>query len=110
MDIIPTTDPRQKYSNAFFIDSKSHASMLVSEQNKRKPVCGVSTRRPQKFTCLFIYNCEIFKMRYFSHCETYLFAMGMKKELTVAQRSTIFYCQQRGNSYRKIAETVGCSL
>jgi transposase len=36
--------------------------------------------------------------------------MGMKKELTVAQRSTIFYCQQRGDSYRKIAETVGCSL
>lgn len=35
--------------------------------------------------------------------------MGMKKELTVAQRGTIFYCQQRGDSYRKIAETVGCS-
>jgi len=49
-------------------------------------------------------------MRDFCHCETYLFAMGMKKELTVAQRGTIFYCQQRGDSYRKIADTVGCSL
>ena len=26
------------------------------------------------------------------------------------QRGTIFYCHQRGDSYRKIAKTVGCGL
>ena len=36
--------------------------------------------------------------------------MGTKKELTVAQRGTIIYCSKRGDSYRKIAETVGCSI
>jgi transposase len=36
--------------------------------------------------------------------------MGKKKELTAVQRGTIFYCRQRGDSYRKIAKTVGCGL
>src|SRR6185295_7375992 len=36
--------------------------------------------------------------------------MGKKKELTSAERGTIFYCRKRGDSYRTIAKTVGCSL
>ena len=36
--------------------------------------------------------------------------MGRNKELTVEQRGTIVYCHQRGDSYRKIAKTVGCGL
>jgi transposase len=36
--------------------------------------------------------------------------MGRRKELTAEQRGTIFYCRQRGDSYRKIAKTVGCGL
>lgn len=34
--------------------------------------------------------------------------MGKKKELSAAQRGTIFYCHQRGDSNRTIAKTVGC--
>jgi transposase len=36
--------------------------------------------------------------------------MGYKKELTAEERGTIFYCRKRGDSYRKIAKTVGCVL
>ena len=36
--------------------------------------------------------------------------MGQRKELTVEQRGTILYCHKRGDSYRKIAKTVGCGL
>ena len=32
----------------------------------------------------------------------------MSKELTKEQRGAIFYCRQRGDSYRTIAATVGC--
>jgi len=34
--------------------------------------------------------------------------MGRKKELTVKQHEAIFYYHQRGDSYQKIADTVGC--
>ena len=34
--------------------------------------------------------------------------MGRKKELTAEQRGAIFYCRQRGDSYQKIADIVGC--
>src|SRR6266540_340380 len=34
--------------------------------------------------------------------------MGRKKELTAEQREAIFYCRQRGDSYQKIADIVGC--
>src|SRR5215204_2315649 len=34
--------------------------------------------------------------------------MGNKNELTTEQRGAIFYCRQRGDSYKKISETVGC--
>lgn len=34
--------------------------------------------------------------------------MGKRKELSVAQRGTIFYCHKRGDSNRTIAKTVGC--
>ena len=36
--------------------------------------------------------------------------MGKTKELTAAQRGTIFYCHKRGDTFRTIADTVGCSL
>jgi len=36
--------------------------------------------------------------------------MKMTKELTKEQRGTIFYCRQRGDSYRTIATTVGCGV
>ncbi len=34
--------------------------------------------------------------------------MGRKKELTAEECGAIFYCRQRGDSYQKIADTVGC--
>jgi len=34
----------------------------------------------------------------------------MTNELTKEQRGTIFYCRQRGDSYRKISATVGCGV
>jgi transposase len=35
-------------------------------------------------------------------------SIKMSKELTKEQRGAIFYCRQRGDSYRTIAATVGC--
>ena len=34
--------------------------------------------------------------------------MERKKKLTAEQRGAIFYCRQRGDSYQKIADIVGC--
>ena len=34
--------------------------------------------------------------------------MGKRKELSVAQRGAILYCNQRGDSCRVIAKAVGC--
>ena len=34
--------------------------------------------------------------------------MGRKKELTAEQHGAIFYYRQHGDSYQKIADTVGC--
>ena len=34
----------------------------------------------------------------------------MTQELTAEQRGAIFFCRQRGDSYRTIATTVGCGV
>jgi len=39
---------------------------------------------------------------------TYKKIMGRKKELTAKQCGAIFYCCQRGDSYQKIADIIGC--
>ena len=34
--------------------------------------------------------------------------MGINNELTAKQRGAIIFCRKNGDSYSKIAETVGC--